>query len=313
MSLRKRILFLVLILVLAWQEPARAENIVVKMNHLRVSLTGENRLQVEETYALDNPGTDQSGGEGLHFFLPAGYLNLEYETGIDLGQVSLEGDELVLKQQVPPGSSTYGLSYQLELTGDSGHYIINKKFHYPTGQFFVMSEKDELRIISQDLADQGIVAMGDTHFRIYTASDLPRGSTMPIVVIPSLEGTTDTTPVPGTQGPPADYPDQDHMGSWGQSPFLGFLILALLAIPLGAFFWYRTKKSQEMEASSPVEAREELLQRLKVEEDVLKRKILELEEQLAAGSISPEDHEMLQGFYKKKLVEVRVQLRSFPE
>ncbi len=311
MSFWQKALFWVFVLALVWQEPAWAENITVEVHHLRLSLTADHKLQLVETYALHNPDSEAEGREGLRFFLPAGYQHLAYGTGIDPEQVVLEGNELILKQPLPQGTSTYSLSYQLELTGDNEHYLIEKGFPYATEQFFVMSEEDRLKVVSQDLLDQGILAMGDFHFRVYTASDLPEGASMAMAVIPSLAEAAEMMPAPGTGGPAADF--RGPVSLRRQAPLLGFLILVSLAFPLGALFWSRARKSQQQGANSPAEAGEELLQSLQLEEKVLKRKILELEEQLAAGSLAPEEHSKLLDFCKQKLIEVSVRLRSFSE
>lgn len=298
---------------------AAASELEVKVNHLNLSLTAEGHLHVTEQYLLENPGEAFSGAEHpVSFPLPPDAFNVHYGGGIDESAARVAEGQLFLEQEFPSGEITLNFHYLISGAEGAPHYFLDREFGYDTSNFFVMVPAGQLRVMSENLEDQGVMAMGENQLHIY-AGAFEQGDALSMMVLPGTGTTGAPGGAPGTvsvESAPA-FHDPGHIRMWEQSPFSGIdahlFMVIVIGVPVGLLVWYLVKRRQGQKAKTDLEREEEVFQRLLIREKYLKQKLVELEQQYSEGTVSDEDYEQQLEVYKKKLLEVRMKLKQFTE
>lgn len=305
--------------VLLWciTAPAAAGELEVKVNHLNLSVTPEGNLHVTEQYLLENPGEAFTADGTVSFPLPLDAFDVHYGEGVAEDTARVEEGRLFLDQEFPAGDITLNFHYLLPGMEGTPHFFLEREFLYDTPNFFVMTPAGQLRVSGEQLVDQGVMAMGDSQLHIYAGAFAP-GETLSIMVLPDnlSPGSGDTPGIVGVETAPA-FHNPGHIRMWEQSPFSGIdahlFMIIVVGVPIGVLIWYLLKRRQGKQAKTDAEREEEVFQRYLVREKYLKQKLVELEQQHADGTVSDEDYEQQLELYKKKLIEVRLQLKQFTE
>ncbi|HHW06065.1 MAG TPA: hypothetical protein GXX34_00810 [Clostridia bacterium] len=285
----------------------------VEVNHLTLSLTQAGDLLVRERYMLE------AAGEGsLVLPLPANAVDVQPGEGMEETQVEVEEGKLILHLETAAGGGgqSVNFDYYIETAGGIPHFFWERDFFYDTPTFFVMVPAGQLRIVSDQLENQGVMPMGETSLVIY-AGAFSAGDTLKMTVVPDTMGGEN---VPGTverESVPPFHP-AGHVQRWEESAFSGIephlFMVVVIGVPVGLLVWYLVKRRKEaVRAKTEAEREEEVFQRYLVREKFLKEKLLELEKKKAEGTIDDEDYAQQLELYKKKLLEVKAKLKQFTE
>lgn len=292
-----------------WLPVGAAPQVTVVGHYFLLTPAPQGLLNVQERIVLNNPGPSLPAGQ-VRFYLPDGVQKLTLHEG---GGIPLAaGDGVVeVKGQIPPGQSLFDFGYMVSLQG-APHFILRHKSDFFTGQVYILTPPQGVWVRGERVADQGVNQSGDTEFRLFTMEKLPPGTDVPLVVsVGAGKGGT------VTRKPPVAFHSPGHIRFWYQSPFRGinahlFLAIIILApLTVLAVAVVRRRKNKAGAAAQQDEDDEDLFQRLLVRERVLMDKLKELERQHAQGEVDEETYQKLREAYKRKLVQVKVQLRSF--
>lgn len=313
-------LVIVLLLLSMGGQAAADTGLEVIVSHLNLSLTAEGNLHVTEQYLIENPGDAFSGTEKpVSFSLPPDAFNVHYGGGVDEATARVEEGLLFLEQEFPAGEINLNFHYLLPGIEGTPHFFLEKTFDYATPSFFVMAPAGQLRVASEQLEDQGIMAMGESQLHIY-AGAFEQGDVLSMMVLPDemVPGATDpnNSGVVSVDSAPA-FHNPGHIRLWEQSPFSGidahlFLVI-VIGVPVGVLIWYLLKRRKGQQSKTDLEREEEVFQRFMIREKFLKEKLVELEQQYSEGNVSEEDYKQQLELYKKKLLEVRMKLKQFTE
>lgn len=298
-----KLLALALSLLLLFPQVAQAQSPTVQMHHLMLHLTEKGSLQVQEQLVVENPKGALDSPVTLS--LPKGYQNLELQEGLAQGVV--EGDKILVKE-LPQGETVFKFKYELYL-GAAPHFILTKELTLPTRAFFVLAEQGALAVNSNQLVNAGPMTMGQKQWQIYQlAQDQKIPGEIQMTIQP-LEGKTDaaTGSAAGT-------------GAWerfvNQLPFKGvtaFLFL-LLAVVLPLLALGRLWRQRQNRDRIPLpDDGEDAFRSLLAQEKALKAMLLELEQDYAAGKLNQEEYQLTLDVLKKKLLDVRTQLKTFTD
>lgn len=290
-----------------------AAEVQVEVNHLTLGLTQEGDLLVRERYMLEVTGEGD-----LAFPLPPDAVEVQVGEGLEGIRAEVQEGKLVLHLDQGGGEEPLSVNFDYFVETEAGipHFFLEREFFYDTPTFFVLVPAGQLRIVSDQLQNQGVMPMGETSLMIYAGS-FAAGDTLKMTVVPdTLGGET----VPGTverESTPPFHPE-GHVQRWEESALRGIephLFLAVvIGVPVGLLVWYLVKRRRASEgAKTDAEREEEVFQRYLVREKFLKEKLLELEKKKAEGAIDEADYTQQLELYKKKLLEVKAKLKQFTE
>ncbi|KKM11281.1 hypothetical protein SY88_09440 [Clostridiales bacterium PH28_bin88] len=312
---RKTSLFLVffllsLLVTVGTVQAAPEETISVSMHHYILQPGSKGMLDVKEIVVVNNQGAEIAAGAGkVKFVLPEGYQDLIFAGGTEQ-LVEAKGQELVVTAAVPKGESTYRFGYLLP-AGAAPHFILKHRLPYPTETLFVLTPLQGVSVSSTKLVDGGVSQ--EQQARIYMADNLPAGEQVDMVVTlgagAAAGGVTQPPPNPKFHNP-------GHIRLWYQSPFKGInahlFMVMVIGVPLAGLIYYVFKRRQMGDAlKAKGDPEEEMFHRLMAREKVLLQKIGELDEKRANQEVDEDTYRQLREAYKKKLVNVKAQLKEF--
>ncbi|MHB1421045.1 MAG: hypothetical protein ACYCX4_15945, partial [Bacillota bacterium] len=298
----------VLFISLSGAQPAIAaplnDPIQVEMQHLLLTPLASGELSVEDRIVFKNTG-DKSITTDFKLSLPEGYSGLEYLEGIkDPSQVVNNGQELVLKQEIPPGENAIALSYKLSATNT--HFLINQAINYATPTFYILTPPEGLKVVGGEaLSDGGVMDINGNQYHIYAQENLKPGD---IVQLAATIGDAPSSSGSGvTRQDNPQYHNASHIRFWRQSPFAGinahiFLVI-VVAVPLAFIIYalYRRKRTSEDDGAK-IDTEEQLFQKLIARQNILMDKLKELEGKKERQELDLETYQQLREAYKTKLV-----------
>ncbi|MFQ5896230.1 MAG: hypothetical protein ACE5JJ_10530, partial [Nitrospinota bacterium] len=233
--------------------------------------------QVVEAWMVENRGKATYVGDGvtLRFPLPTnlqGFEILAAPHGLSPASLVRTADGLATREPIAPGRRLVVLFYRVEAT--YGGATVERRFPYPVTRYDLLAAADEV---------EARPAGGEAEFRVagreefqgvqyvrLTASNIPAGARLSVHL---------STPSSGLTG-----------------PIFAGLAAVLLAGGTGAAVLLRRRRNSALRAE--------------LERHELLRAIAELDDRLAGGSISEEEHASLREPKFQRLLDLTLQMRS---
>lgn len=279
-----------LLLLAVFAAPTLAAEPAVEMYHAVLVGGQPGELNVSERLIF-------SGLEGrkdpLEIPLPAGATDVRIADGTLKGEVR-EG-KVVIPGPFTTEEPNLALSYRLSST--SPHFDLSRAFPWPVKTFLLLTPQADLVVSGPQVSPAGDFPVGGTNYRAFLAENVPAKEKLELLVTLGVATADQERGEAGT-------------GFWQQLP-LGkatpYLFAAVVAVVAVALVLSR-RRSRTMEAER-LEAEENAFRRLRAEEQVLLRRLQELEEKYSQQKIDRETYERLQEEYKSRLIKVRANLR----
>lgn len=279
-----------ILVLLAFGTPALAAEPTVEMYHAVLTASQPGELEVSERIIF-------SGLEGLNgtleIPLPAGAADVRHGDAAPKGEV--RDGKVVLSGPFGREGLNVVLSYRLRST--TPHFDLSRAFPWPVKTLLFLTPQADLVVSGTGLSPAGDFPMGNTNYKAFLAENLPPQEKIEILVTLGVATAGQAGAAAGT-------------GFWQQLP-LGrltpYLFLAVVAVVAVALVLSRRGARS---AAARLAAEEEAFQRLRAEEQVLLRRLKELEEKYAAQKVDKDTYERLQEEYKTRLIKVRASLRQ---
>lgn len=252
----------------------------ISMKHIFIDIE-EKKLQVTEAMRLENLGNTTYRGP-LHFSLPKGFENLQYERGLDVCCIETKENGFLENTPFYPGMKEVTYSYQLKY--DSAKYLFTPIIEYPTESLDLMIHDLGIKLDSKRLVFISAIDMGEKKYLRLSARGL----------VPNEKVEVKISGLP--LGP--------------ERYRLYVLIFAGLLILFGFIYPFLRKRGAPLEEiavvveegiSSETEPPSPKLRRPSISRKLLKE-IAELDDRYATGEIEPEEYEKLRKKKKKILV-----------
>lgn len=160
-----------------------------------VTLVDANGLQIVETGAFVNPGPSAYIGSGavpaaasLRFQVPLGAMNVAVATGLNRNTLVDAPGGFAALEAIVPGEHQFAFTY--DMAASSSSLPVTRNFVYRT-ELFQIYVPTAVSVSSPLLQDSGVSTLANgQRFRIYTARNMPAGTTLTATVsnLPSGAG-----------------------------------------------------------------------------------------------------------------------------
>jgi hypothetical protein len=130
----------------------------------------------DRTFVTANP-QDQQLARAIKFALPSGALGVQMQSGFNQQDVIPGVGGIQVTSPILPGRHEFALSFQLPYTGSSAD--VSLQVPYPTAAFNVYLPNTGLRLDTSGLAAGGPAVLGGQTYALYSASNLPKATTVP--------------------------------------------------------------------------------------------------------------------------------------
>ena len=108
----------------------------------------------------------------LRFPMPPGTVNLEVESELAGGQLLQVDRGFALVTPVPPGE--YGVAFTYLILYSGEELDLSRRFATGAGTFRLLVSDEVASVETSELEDQGLTAIGDTTYQIFSATDIER-------------------------------------------------------------------------------------------------------------------------------------------
>ena len=314
-----RVMAVALLLILFSANPAFSQDIVqnngvgvtVALRHQMITATDQvNVLSVKDTIIVNNPLGSQAKETSISIGLPKNHSQLII--------LSAQGeDELITKEgkliysKIPSGNSQIEVGYLVIIPDNSTRFLLSTTLDNPTAEYSILAPAEIFNMDSNKLRAGTIQRVGDNDYQMMGASDLESGTVIEATVMQVSNGGIEASYNPEFHSP-------GHVKFWRQSPFSGIdahlFILLVVIIPAGliGFAFYKRKQGNP-EPPTEEDNEERLFQMLTKRNNVLQKKIKELEQQRFDGQIDDETYSQLSQAYRKRLQSVKIRLKEFTD
>ncbi len=258
--------------------------------HVLFDFTDPANVQVVEMFIISNPTQNvviasQPGEPVLEYGLPAGATNLQFQDGEIGGRYVKTTNGFGDLQAISPGQGQHQLLFAYDLPYDQSLEVsIPVPLAVDAG--VVMVPEGGIKVTSSQLEDGGTRTAEGTNLHIYSASNLPAGSSLEL----TLKGRPGQTTATSALG------SSDSTGL-----IIGLAAFGLLIFGLGAWVYFTKVKPQRPLA--PVEAALEAPTQAGGDPDGLMDAIIALDDQYRTGGI-PEQA------YRQRRAELKQQLAA---
>jgi len=144
------------------------DKIKISMKHIFVDIE-QNILRITEAMRLENTGNTTYRGS-LHFSLPQGFENLQYERGLMSCCIEEKGNGFLESMPFYPGVKEVTYSYQLKY--NSSKYLFAPVIDYPTEDLDLMIRDLGVKLESKRLVFISSIDMGEKKFLRLSARGL---------------------------------------------------------------------------------------------------------------------------------------------
>ncbi len=312
----KKIVLFISILWVCIGQAVYASQPEILLNHLLIELVEEGRLSITEQYRVLNPGEDTIDKGELSFFLPQGAKNFTFGPGIDEATTIISNGTIIFTQEFSQGETTLVFHYFLDSFVED-HFLLEREFTYNVQTFFIIVPAGILQVSGDGLHDQGITSMGGRQLHVYGGS-FSRGDNLSLVIHPD-DGSFQMDMGEQSKGfvdrniaPPLH--SKAHVDGWNASPLKNIephlFMLIVVGLPLGFLGRHLFRKGQLSEQNNISQVKKSDSNELIIKENILKGKLIKLEQDFAQGMIPQSEYEAKLTLYKKKLIEVRLQIEG---
>ncbi|MHB8946472.1 MAG: hypothetical protein ACYC6I_08095 [Bacillota bacterium] len=328
------ILIAALVLVgLAWPAaPAYAANAAPAAGSLPAGVLGidtehlvlrldDKGLVVTDAVRVINGSSKKA--EHLTFSLPEGFTELSFRQGLTDTQVDKTKDGFIARDPLDAGKQMdVAFTYRLP-TGGQGQGTINRKIVYPTGNFSIVVQVDQLNLSgTTDLTAGDTVSLNDAVFQEYHRENISAGTTLKVNWAKGASsGSGSATPATGDPSGAKTAPKGlfGRLTAGGPLP-IAIFILGLVVVAYGVYA-YLGSRARAAHGAAPAataggkragavatasQPEDELLAR----KSELIKEIASLDRRHQAGELDDTTHEAERAAVKAELVQVILALRQ---
>ena len=247
----------------------------IRISQLHTFVMFENAGQVTigQMAVVSNDGDKTyapSDGKTIRLSVPAGASGVASPDGLEGETYAVDEQGYVDLRPVPPGDSSLQVFFQYQMPY-SGQLDFAQRLDYPADVVNLLIGDTSVGVTGEGVSDLGTQSIQGMTFQQFQRSNLAAGDTLAF----DVSGTAGSSSVTGTAGPAAPL-----AVTTGNTVNIGIGLFALAALLAGVgYWWYRRRGDAAAPRAEKPADREELLDA-----------IAELDDDLAAGKISPEDH-----------------------
>ncbi len=257
-----------------YESTDRDDSIAVPRANLILTGVDPERVYVMEMGAVANQGDRAyAAAETLRFPLPSGAEGFNPQFGILARSVTQSPGGFALSGPVLPGEHELAFSYEMAVQGDE--VVLSRTLQYPVQQFSLFVPLDGVQVSSPQFVESGTRDLGGQTYRVLSAANLPRGTTLEIRVhsFPGLPGAL--------------------------TERLGYLLLAgglLVVLGVLAYAWRRGAQAEPIAAVASADTA------LEARREELLASIAELDDRFEGGELSEADYRRAREVAKRRLV-----------
>jgi mono/diheme cytochrome c family protein len=254
-----------------YETTSDASILVADRVHLFFEFADAETMRVIELWIMSNP-TQQTlvanpdTGETIHFSLPEGAVNLEFQDGVLGGRYLEKADGFADTLAVRPGSGSYQVLFAFEMPYDR-KLELNQQITIPTNALVILVPQGSINVKADGLSDAGTRDVQGVQYQMYNGNALQAGDVLSL----SITGK----PAAGT-----------GVSAGSQSDLLiGLGALGIVMIGAGVFLFMRNRNSA---VEDDFEDDGAVTEPLSENSETLMEAILALDDLYKAGQL-PED------------------------
>ncbi len=245
-------------------------------------------MRVIELWIMSNP-TQQTlvanpdTGETIHFSLPEGATNLEFQDGTLGGRYLETADGFADTISVSPGAGSYQVLFAYEMPYDRKLDLV-QKITIPTSALVILVPQGSINVKGDGLVDAGTRDVQGTQYQMYNGNALQAGDTLSLSI--SGKPATGASVTAGSQS----------------SLLIGLGALGIVMIGAGVFLYSRNRKSNGVE--DDLDTDDAASEPLSENSETLMEAILALDDLYKAGQLPEEAYRSRRSELKNRLREV---------
>jgi len=271
-----------------YETTSDASILVADRVHLFFEFADASTMRVIELWIMSNP-TQQTlvanpdTGETIHFSLPEGATNLEFQDGALGGRYLETTDGFADTISVGPGSGSYQVLFAYEMPYDR-KLELKQQINMPTNALVILVPQGSINIKGDGLVDAGSRDVQGTQYQMYNGNAMQAGDTLSLSI--SGKPATGASVTTGTQS----------------GLLIGLGALGIAMVGAGVFLYSRNRKrtaeEDEYEADGPVG------EPLSENSETLMEAILALDDLYKAGQLPEDAYHTRRAELKNRLREV---------
>jgi mono/diheme cytochrome c family protein len=255
--------------------------------HLFFEFADADTMRVIELWIMSNPSqqtlvANPDTGETIHFSLPEGAANLEFQDGVLGGRYLETADGFADTIAVRPGSGSYQVLFAFEMPYDR-KLELNQQITIPTNALVILVPQGSINVKADGLTDAGTRDVQGVQYQMYNGNALQAGDTLSL----SITGK----PTAGT-----------GVSAGSQSDLLiGLGALGIVMIGAGVFLYMRNRN---LVVEAEYEEAEAVNEPLSENSETLMEAILALDDLYKAGQLPEEAYHTRRAELKGRLREI---------
>ncbi len=256
--------------------------------HLFFEFADAQTMRVIELWIMSNP-TQQTlvanpdTGETIHFSLPEGATNLEFQDGALGGRYLETADGFADTISVRPGAGSYQVLFAFEMPYDR-KLDLEQKITIPTNALVILVPQGNINVKGDGLVDAGSRDVQGSQYQMYNGNALQAGDTLNLSI--TGKPATGAAVTTGSQS----------------SLLIGLGALGIVMIGAGVFLYSRNRRMASDE--DDLEASEFVNEPLSENSETLMEAILALDDLYKAGQLPEEAYRTRRAELKSRLREV---------
>jgi mono/diheme cytochrome c family protein len=269
-----------------YETTSDASILVADRVHFFFEFADADTMRVIELWIMSNPSqqtlvANPDTGETIHFSLPEGAANLEFQDGVLGGRYLETADGFADTIAVRPGSGSYQVLFAFEMPYDR-KLELSQQITIPTNALVILVPQGSINVKADGLTDAGTRDVQGVQYQMYNGNALAVGDTLNL----SITGK----PASGT-----------GVSAGSQSDLLiGLGALGIVMIGAGVFLFMRNR-NQVFEAEYEEDAVSEPLSE---NSETLMEAILALDDLYKAGQLPEEAYHTRRAELKARLREI---------
>jgi mono/diheme cytochrome c family protein len=281
--------------VVIYETMTDASVLTIDRIHIFFDFVDEGTVQVSELFIISNPTdraviSDDESGAVVHFSLPEGTTNLEFQEG-SLGERYIQtGDGFADTLRVAPGFGEYQVLFAFEMPYDRSLEFV-QPVNLAANALVILLPDMGVRVRSEFIQDEGIQDVQGTPYLMYSGDGLTAGSTLMLNLSgrPKIGGASLTTPSSQT------------------NLIIGIGAFGIALIVAGVWLYMRSKRKQvDSEVfDAEIVSKDELEKSSAIQDpDTVMDAIIALDDMYQSGDLPEEAYQQRRGELKARLKEL---------
>ncbi len=270
-----------------YENTSDASILVADRVHLFFEFADADTMRVIELWIISNPTqqtlvADPDSGETIHFSLPEGAMNLEFQDGLLGGRYLETPDGFADTIAVRPGSGSYQVLFAFEMPYDR-KLELNQQITIPANALVILVPQGSINVKADGLTDAGTRDVQGTQYQMYNGNALQAGETLSLTI--TGKAATGTSVSTGSQS----------------GLLIGLGALGIVMIGAGVFLYLRNRNSDVGTEYDDLDAASEPFSE---NSETLMEAILALDDLHKAGQLPEEAYHRRRAELKDRLREI---------